>query len=112
MNDVWKELEEKLKQKAKSTDIIYYKHMKGEFHAHIKWVMFEDVRKELQQLKQKYVLISKDWLKSYCDRCGQKKFAAEVWRQTFNEEPPEEALNCPDCGIDHFIEELLRKNEG
>ena len=59
MSDVWRVLEERLKQKAKGTDIIYYKHMKGELHAHVKWVRLEDVKEAIQQLKQNYVLIKK-----------------------------------------------------
>ena len=107
MSDVWRELEEKLKQKARWIISFPFKNTPPE-----EWVRLEDVLSILQQLRENYVLVSKDWLKSYCDRCGQKKDIADVWKQIFKEEPPEELLNCPDCGIDRFIEELLRKNEG
>ena len=56
-NDVWRELEEKLKQKAwepfEIPQWVLYRS---------RWVRLEDVKEAIQQLKQNYVLISKDWL--------------------------------------------------
>jgi len=82
MSDVWRELMERLKQKAKSdAEIKRCMHLTEEqmqtihklppkeiqnyldkLSQETKWVRLEDVRKELQQLKQTHILISKDWL--------------------------------------------------
>jgi len=54
VSDVWKELEERLKQKA------FERHELPEWvlRRH-KWVKLEDAKKELQQLKQNYIVIEK-----------------------------------------------------
>ena len=58
MSDVWRELEERLKQKAK-TDIQIYG--QSTFSNEL-WVRLEDVKEAINQLKQKYVLVSKEKL--------------------------------------------------
>ena len=63
-NDVWRELEERLKQKA------FEKYDGWKWH---KAVWLEDVKKELQQLKQNYVLIERKKLEDF--RCFIRKRA-------------------------------------
>ena len=73
MSDVWRELEERLKQKAKSylqitleiakeVDVAKAEKGKESKVKEPKWVRLEDVESAIQQLKQKYVLVSKEWL--------------------------------------------------
>ncbi len=76
MSDIWKTLEERLKEKAKATnEILAYIHdLQGFVSSKLvnaevlinkgkeEWVRLEDVRKELQRLKQNYVLIRKEKL--------------------------------------------------
>ena len=73
MSDVWKELEERLKQKAKSEAEIQNSYLIFEdevpkcrgftvqelekFLEKRKWVRLEDVKEAIQQLKQNYVLV-------------------------------------------------------
>ena len=57
MSDVWKGLEERLKQKAFER----YELPEWVLRRH-KWVKLEDVKEAINQLKQKYVLVSKEKL--------------------------------------------------
>ena len=73
MSDVWKTLEERLKEKAKTTnEILAYIHDLQEFvnsklvNAKVlinkgkeEWVRLEDAKEAIQQLRQKYILIPK-----------------------------------------------------
>ena len=54
MSDVWKELEERLKQKAFER----YELPEWVLRRH-KWVRLEDVQKLIEEIKQKYVLVRK-----------------------------------------------------
>ena len=82
MSDVWGELEEWLKQKAKSLNELvensekfqcFLEHLASYRDADLlkawrtlfkdnKWVRLEDVKEAIQQLKQKYVLVEKEKL--------------------------------------------------
>jgi len=67
MSDVWRELEERLKQKAKSIDDlheIYHTDYLDSFLDETPWfwVRLEDVQKLIEEIKQKYVLVSKEKL--------------------------------------------------
>jgi len=58
LSDIWSELEERLKQKAKTTNWIYETYFRTEdLHALTEWVRLEDVKEAIQQLKQNYVLV-------------------------------------------------------
>jgi len=54
MSDVWRELEERLKQKARLRKSIPFKNAPLE-----EWVRLEDVTQLLQEIKKKYALIPK-----------------------------------------------------
>ena len=69
MSDVWKELEEKLKQKAKFAQDICHAIAEAwcswELREKLEmeeWVRLEDVLETLKELKQNYVLVSKEKL--------------------------------------------------
>ena len=83
-NNIFNEIISRIKQKAKGTDIIYYKHMKGELHAHVKWVGLEDVKEAIQQLKQNYILIERQKLEDF--RCFIRRKAEECLREMETEE--------------------------
>ncbi len=66
MSDVWSELEERLKQKAKTPEEAlhilaneklqkFYKNYKNK-----EWVRLEDVKEAIRQIKQNYVLVPKE----------------------------------------------------
>jgi len=57
VSDVWKELEERLKQEALSGVDLAMKGYTSLYQPYTKWVKLEDAKKELQQLKQNYVLV-------------------------------------------------------
>ena len=90
MSDVWRELEERLKQKAKSEAEIQNSYLIFEdevpkcrgftvqelekFLEKRKWVRLEDVEEAIRQIKQNYVLIDKKkidalQLPENCDEC-------------------------------------------
>ena len=96
MSDVWRELEERLKQKAKNLTQIEYElnrmydktrtierleEVDREFRK-IKWVKLEDVKKELQQQEQKYVLVERQKLllmKGILEKTAFKRNVQELW---------------------------------
>ena len=67
MSDVWGELEERLKQKAKSIDDLHEIYHTDYLDSCLDdeppwfwfWVRLEDVKAILKQLKQKYILVEK-----------------------------------------------------
>ena len=69
MSDVWRELEESLNQKAKTPEETLHILAEEKLQKFYKnydrkeWVRLEDVLNILQQLKQNYVLVSKQWLR-------------------------------------------------
>ena len=80
MSDVWKELEESFKQKAKLIKdcIVFPMCGWGEV------VKLEDVKEAIQQLKQNYVLIERKKLEDF--RCFIRKKAEECLREMETEE--------------------------
>ena len=73
MSDVWSELEERLKQKAKTLSQLTNKYFEKLSEANTlkewknldcflesQWVRLEDVKETIQQLKQNYVLVRKN----------------------------------------------------
>ena len=91
MSDVWRELEERLKQKAFER----YELPEWVLRRH-KWVRLEDVKKELQQLKQNYVFVSREKLEEIYKNLEIDKISGYYVNLEFF----------------RMIEELLRKNEG
>jgi len=63
-NDVWRELEERLKQKALSGVDLAMKGYTSLYQPYTKWVRLEDAKETIQQLKQNYAIIRKDDLAS------------------------------------------------
>ena len=69
-NDVWRELEERLKQKAKTPEETLHILAEEKLQKFYKnydrkeWVRLEDVKEAIQQLKQNYAIIRKDDLAS------------------------------------------------
>ena len=67
--DVWKELEERLKQKAKTAWRIHYNvnfsFKPIEYFKNETWVRLEDVKKELQRLKQRVCEVIDQYIKAY-----------------------------------------------
>jgi len=71
LSDVFDKILEKLKQKAEPAGNIAFKTIKA-FEKE-KWVRFEDIESAIQQIKQDYVLVSKEWL---------NKRLEEEWQRT------------------------------
>jgi len=73
MSDVWGELEERLKQKAKSIDDLHEIYHTDYLDSYLDdeppwfWVRLEDIKEAIQQLKQNYAIIRKDDLASIID---------------------------------------------
>jgi len=65
--DVWRELEEKLKQKAKTRFELQQTFEEEHVTAKEKWVRLEDALKSLQEIKEKYAVIPKEKAKKLCD---------------------------------------------
>ena len=129
MSDVWRELEERLKQKAKTfAQIDYLRNLdldKAVEHdldpsqlcainnkwMLSKWVRLEDVQKLIEEIKQKYVLIEKEKAKKLCDL-----WVSHIEPLDHQAENPyyfylvltEEEKN----EFSQILKELLRKNEG
>jgi len=103
--DIFNEILSRLKQKAKSyleitleiakeVDVAKAEKGKEPKVKEPKWVRLEDVKKELQQLKQKYVLISKEKLEEIYKNLEIDKISGYYVNLEFF----------------RMIEELLRKN--
>ena len=99
-NDVWRELEERLKQKAKFAQDICHAISEAwrswELQEKLEmeeWVRLEDVGSAIQQLKQNYAIIRKEDLASIIELFKSSPFV----------------LTDP---LIRRLEELLRKNEG
>ena len=62
LSDVFGEVINRLKQKAKTTNWIYETYFRTEdLHALAKWVRLEDVLETLKELKEQYDLVPKDF---------------------------------------------------
>jgi len=125
LSDVWQELVERLKQKAKTTnEILAYIHDLQEFvdagladgrvlvdKGKEEWVKLEDVEEAIQQIKQKHVIIEKKKLEDF--RCFIRKKAEECLREMETEEGIiREGLEARLGVYDEItlkLEELLRK---
>ena len=105
-NDVWRELEERLKQKAKSyleitleiakeVDVAKAEEGKEPKVKEPKWVRLEDVQKLIEEIKQKYVLVSKEKLEEIYKNLEIDKISGYYVNLEFF----------------RMIEELLRKND-
>ena len=131
-NDVWRELEERLKQKARLRKTVPFKNAPLE-----EWVRFEDVKEAIQQLKQNYVLVEKQKLlliKGILEKTAFKRNVEELWIIPKKSKPYDNSPegHYPACIVPEFLigkkrvmimneyyeelmktlEELLRKNEG
>ena len=130
-NDIWRELEERLKQKAKSdAEIKRCMHLTEEqmqtihklppkeiqnyldkLSQETKWVRLEDVQKLIEEIKEKYAVISKEKAKKLCDL-----WVSHIEPLDHQAENPyyfhlvltEEEKN----EFSQILKELLRKNEG
>jgi len=65
MNDVWRELEERLKQKAKTRFELQQTFEEEHVTAKELWVRLEDVLSILQQLKQKICEVIDQYIEAY-----------------------------------------------
>ena len=61
MNDVWSELEERLKQKAKTGTFIMILVAHNREEKEKKWVRLENILGILKQLREQYDLVPKDF---------------------------------------------------
>ena len=84
MSDVWRELEERLKQKALSGVDLAMKGYTSLYQPYTKWVRLEDVKEAIQQLKQNYILIERQKLEDF--RCFIRRKAEECLREMETEE--------------------------
>ena len=100
MSDVWRELMERLKQKAFER----YELPEWVLRRH-KWVRLEDVLETLKELKQNYVLIPKKKLM-------EKLAEIKLYGTKINGQLSDKPEYSPRYLADFIEKELLRKNEG
>ena len=116
MSDVWGELKERLKQKAKSyleitleiakeVDVAKAEEGKEPKIKEPKWVKLEDVLETLKELKQNYVLIPKRKLM-------EKLAEIKLYGTKINGQLSDKPEYSPRYLADFIEKELLRKNEG
>jgi len=125
MNDVWRELEERLKQKAKSLNELvedsekfqsFMERLASEQNIDLfkvwtplfkdnKWVRLEDVKEAIQQLKQNYIVIEK---KKFKDEIVSGQLSTNAIINDLHEKIEEIIKNFISFKAS-FIEELLKK---
>ena len=103
MSAVWKELEERLKQKAKTTNWIYETYFRTQkLKPLTEWVRLEDVTQLLQEIKKKYALIPKKKLM-------EKLAEIKLYGTKINGQLSDKPEYSPHYLADFIEKELLRK---
>ena len=136
-NDIWRELGERLKQKAKTRFELQQTFEEEHVTAKEEWVRLEDVLSILQEIKKEYTLAEKQKLlliKGILEKVAFKRKVEQLWVVPEKSKPYDNSPEgwYPVCIVPEFLtdrklvimmdeyyqelmktlEELLRKNEG